>query len=405
MESNGGSASSEPAEPALPRVRIEGGDVIVFLSCKEDDTLLLPSEGLKQKSCVFAASLSSQWSAPETLHESKLPVWCYGLLFDRECETWSLERITTVSTNSHDEDTKGVVPRLYTTMIPEYGSTGSDLTVTDARAHAVSNHVALFNILFGRNIAQGCTLKCDWLMRLADLAVLADFYGTMPIIAPMVETALLEMKGIWESVSRHSAFYLGLAYLIRSQAFFEDAMRHFAGLGSYCLSCLKHSVLPIEVKILAQQKHTGIVRTISAMDHLLYNIDLELNKPFFKDCSSRREQAKFLVRGIWLDWLACSTSGGNRTKLGGGVPYLDLYNHAEKRYVNFLGKSVAHRAAVSYQRKEFKTEIVYALHEHLRRAHKIIIDHLFHPDAPAARHEVLDKYYITSMQFLDDERL
>ncbi len=90
-------ADLEASESSLPSVQIEGGDVLVVLSDKDSECLLLPSEELKRTSSFFAAALNAQWSVPKSLHPStSVSVWCYGLRLYIPAREWHLERIVSV---------------------------------------------------------------------------------------------------------------------------------------------------------------------------------------------------------------------------------------------------------------------------------------------------------------------
>ncbi len=246
---------------------------------------------------------------------------------------------------------------------------------------------------------------------LANVAVLADYYGMMPTIAPVLEAALWDYQGLWESVSRHSAFYLGLAYMIRSREIFEDALRHSTGLGLDCSPPLRRSVLPVDVVALCAVKHSELLMRITSLDQALANIDFNINKPFFRKGpwvhgNTRRDNARFLARSIWLDWLAVNNRG-QKTGLGSGALYRELLDNAERESIRFLGQGAGQRASRTFQQPtsrqfnqpEQRAEVVYCLHEHLRQARRIIEEFFYDESAPAAKHQVLDNFYVTNLEF------
>lgn len=281
-----------------------------------------------------------------------------------------------------------------------------DLSVAEAHQLAIKEHVIFLAFLFNRQVDRGDMLGDNWNQCLADVAVLADFYGSLPAVASRIEAAMLETGDIWKDIGYDPAFYLGLGSLIRSRLIFEDAMRHFVGQESFDFRGF-HSSLPSRVKLLAQSKQIELLKAMATADYSLSNIDIGIKSPFWKRTlfsneSTQRQNARFLAKAVWLDWLAAHR--GVRHSFPGcfGQWLTRLWESCQTDSISFLGRDVPERIMRAYPLKNHDrsvAEVTYTLHEYVRQAKRILEHGLFSPYTPKARH--VRSCYLTRVAFSD----
>lgn len=121
----------------------------------------------------------------------------------------------------------------------------------------------IFKLLYDEEISTD-TLRFE---DFAEIATYAAMYDLLTVIAPRLRTLLLRMPEVWEDVRTEYLHHLTLARALKCEEIFNDALRHFVGIG-HGLSELKDhfdfsAELTLSVAVL-QQKQARAVSILTA---------------------------------------------------------------------------------------------------------------------------------------------
>ncbi|KAI9894237.1 MAG: hypothetical protein M1814_004091 [Vezdaea aestivalis] len=73
------------------------------------------------------------------------------------------------------------------------------------------------------------TPRQEMFLRFADIASLADFYGALPLVAPLLEVKLYTIEGILAFAAKEPEVCLVLAVLLQDVEMYDEAIRHAVG--------------------------------------------------------------------------------------------------------------------------------------------------------------------------------
>lgn len=184
-------------------------------------------------------------------------------------------------------------------------------------------------------------------------------------------------------------------------------MRHFVGSGKY-----KERVqnLSPEVASLAYKKAFELQELLYELDRAIQTIDLGLPAPFFTDNPDRgrgrRQEAIFLARSIFLDWLAAKTPRpADKLTPDAFSFYSELHRYGVANNPTIFGNGLYRKANEAYRCMAWNAEkqFTWALYQYLQRATRLIGELLYSTDVPTAVFEAAGKPYFTHMAITDEE--
>ncbi|SLM40654.1 hypothetical protein LPUS_11489 [Lasallia pustulata] len=235
---------------AIRPLRFEGANVIIALSPRPEDVLLVHS-AMMEHSPLFKVGLSNRWSTSgkQISTDAQLPakttVSKYGMVLDADREGYTLVRNIEVNFDGFYWD--------------------------------------------------------ELIACIANVAAYAEYYGLLPFVAkslerglnlrqiPMLNCRLMDQPALW----------LALGYMLRSETIFAEALRHFVG-GDWVRSFAAKNPDWQDVILLAYKKQVELARTISKTDHDLYRLTLVLHTERIK---SEEAKARYLARNALRDFL------------------------------------------------------------------------------------------------------
>ena len=302
-----------------PRLRFEGGDVVVHLSTKSEDTLVLPSSRLIAHSEWFKTSIN--WQGPQLKSKASVPVRQYGLVFDPVVETWTIQSI-----QGGAED------------IEESPSFSLE------RTQCVQAHKIIFELLLEGKSFEDLSISHTAVDN-DHLPVLLEFYQLFRDLSSRLEARFRTSKTLRSQILRNPCVYLFLAELLRCRAVYEEAMRHFVGRtedmsydrthmfpqpdtesfhgrlnykghelnsgsrGKNYVYNLIQKFMSSETQALAQKLHLQLVRNLSELNRHLQNCVLDAHSGYSSFMLARGPGVMddctfFLARAAWLDWLS-----------------------------------------------------------------------------------------------------
>ncbi|KAF2143884.1 uncharacterized protein K452DRAFT_307237 [Aplosporella prunicola CBS 121167] len=227
----------------VPSLRLERGDVIIRLSERPEDTLLLHSSLLKQF-IYFEPTLNGRWGRPfvelpvpqpqQSGNEPSITVWQYVLALTEDTSALLLRCANDQTSFQFTEYFFGLPFHMseYTAGL----SRREDLISWPDKStqQAVNAHKALFRLLYGLYVNLDFTPDPESAIRcMADVTAYAEFYGMLDIVRPAITETLLDIQGLWEDVAWKPLFYLGLAAKLRCECIYDDALKHVVFSGHW----------------------------------------------------------------------------------------------------------------------------------------------------------------------------
>ncbi|KAK3715705.1 hypothetical protein LTR37_006930 [Vermiconidia calcicola] len=221
-------------------LQFEGGNVIIKLSDRVEDQLLLHESVLSAASERFRLRFSNHaFAGPReaTSPRTGKSVKVYEYQLTSTDDTFCLTDEGEAESKDQPDDThfwhafqgsalvEGFLRRNYG---PEIGLSG--YTYQDLRAQVVFEHKLLFATLYDQPFDTDFPHSSNAVYTLTEIAALAHYYLLLPSVAGRLASRFEAVPGIWEDVARNSTFYLALSTKLRSANIFEDALRHYVGM-------------------------------------------------------------------------------------------------------------------------------------------------------------------------------
>lgn len=240
-------------------LKVNGGNVVVFLSDEPQDTLVLDSKVLAASSPRFKARFG-RFAAMRVSKTVELPDWGplniytyrmiyadgsfiisdeVGILFPcyRSAEADQLQQDKPLEFPPgdhfylpplHGSDLcEGIPhPTRYSLGARPHFNRSEPLTVY---RNTIKAYKILFSLVHGRRVDLEELEYDAALLHLTDVVALAEYHGFLPVIAVQVRELLVNLPGFWKDVSKSPRFYLIIASKLRSYDIFSDALRHFIG--------------------------------------------------------------------------------------------------------------------------------------------------------------------------------
>ncbi|KAF2143888.1 uncharacterized protein K452DRAFT_307241 [Aplosporella prunicola CBS 121167] len=234
----------------LASFRLERGDVILRLSHRADDTLLVHSEVLRQFP-YFNATLSGRWGEPMAqltlpTEASTMNVWQYSLIITKErpivfflqCHT---ESPVEIEVHRHprlryDDD---LYPVDFLFYMSEYAigyferehPNGQKQHLGSLQIQAINAHKMLLRLLYGLYVDMDSVYTPGIAIEIfADVVAYSEFYGMLDVVAPAITEVLLNTHGLWKDVAEEPLFHLTLAAKLHCECLYDDALKHLISI-------------------------------------------------------------------------------------------------------------------------------------------------------------------------------
>ena len=307
--------------------------------------------------------------------------------------------------------------------------------LSQAHRHAVRDHKILFAMLYQINVNfEG--LDVDELVTcMANVAAYAEYYGLLPFVAKFLEYGLHHRNaGKLLGTSLHPEYWVALGYMLRSEAIFADAMRHFVG-GDLIDEFAKYNPEWQDVILLTYKKQLEIAKRISLTDHDLYHLTLvgEAHGPYTgisgltrftflsedkkaKKIKSEEAKARFLARKALAEWLADNLSKPHAPSVPRHRIYPKLLTLATEGDISMFGAEAPWRLSsifnlqVGQSKRPPQLVIEIEMRRALREVKEVLERRLFPKDCPPALLEpeadnkyATRQYYLTHMSFTSEE--
>lgn len=127
--------------------------------------------------------------------------------------------------------------------------------------HSQRALLTMFELLYGEPVSSNLIFE-DF----AEIASYSALYDLLPVIAPKLRALLMQMPGLWEDVRQDYLFHLTLARMLRCEEIFNDALRHFIGIGHDFAELNTHLDFSMEFAFKVaqlQQKQTRVIAKLT----------------------------------------------------------------------------------------------------------------------------------------------
>ena len=180
----------------------------------------------------------------------------------------------------------------------------------DHRKHAIRDHRIMLALLLGVDVDLEVKDWMEWATCLANVVAYAQYYDLLPRLAPSIKQLFYRQPGIWEDIASSSEFYLALGDILRSEAIFGDALRHFLGnperLGGFAQAALDFYSFETQLVIHKKSLELGFLnqeiedalRQLTFQDRYFAFLDTRYDPQ-----KSERDKAIFLARAILAEYL------------------------------------------------------------------------------------------------------
>ncbi|KAK3712628.1 hypothetical protein LTR37_009071 [Vermiconidia calcicola] len=219
-----------------PILQFQGGTVIISLSEKLEDQLLLHESDLRAASERFRLRFNNERFSGgrkiiDPVTEKEVKVWKYHLICtdDTMCLTDEGEKVS----SQHDQPYY-LRSFQYSALAHGYrrACTLGGLHYQRyqiMRAHKVTEHKMLFALLYDQHLKIDTGEPPETLHMLTEITALAEFYMLLPSIAGRTTSLLEEAPGLWKDIAEYPAFYLSLSTKLHAGGIFAEALRHYVG--------------------------------------------------------------------------------------------------------------------------------------------------------------------------------
>ncbi|MCJ1480246.1 hypothetical protein MMC06_000401 [Schaereria dolodes] len=309
----------------MPELRSSETDTEIWLSSDLKDTVLIHSDMLKTSSW-FRASLSEAWTSSMTdnLSTSKQKngvLYSYGLKADIDDHAYSLHRgqfpdqrplsakqeyETKKFRQDNPVDFYRSTASPYWDIIPAHAGSKSQMFLEDYHKHAIRDHKVMFALLLGLDIELRVKNWMELATCLANVTAYIQYYDLLPQLARPIRQLFYSLPEIWEDVASSCDFYLALGDILRAEAIFEDALRHYISSDDH-RKCRLESY-SFEIQFLVRQKALEVasfnqhieddIRKLT-FHHFYWNF-LDSRNGVYK---SEPDKARFLARAIFAEYL------------------------------------------------------------------------------------------------------